>query len=198
MFRTTILGGLPVRLTYFGGTDQVVDWTPDGKNILFASGRESGKERFNQFYTIHPNGGPATKLPLAYAEYGSYSPDGSQLAIVFRSQAFRNWKRYRGGTTADIYIFDFKTNTSKNISADTDAGEEFPMWVGGNVYFISDRGKENRMNLWSYDLNNGSRKQLTYYTDFDIQFPASGPADIVYEQGGFIHLFNIASGNDKK
>ncbi|MBK8712752.1 MAG: hypothetical protein IPL97_12925 [Niastella sp.] len=33
------------------------------------------------------------------------------------------------------------------------------------------------MNLWSYDLNNGSRKQLTYYTDFDIQFPASGPAD---------------------
>lgn len=198
VYRTSIQGGLPVRLTYFGGTDRVVDWAPDGKNILFASGRESGKERFNQFYSINLNGGPATKLPLAYAEYGSYSPDGSQLAVVFRSQAFRNWKRYRGGTTADIYIFDFKTNTSKNISADTDAGEEFPMWVGNDIYFISDRGKENRMNLWRYNISNGSRQQLTSYTDFDIQFPASGPGDIVYEQGGYIHLFNIASGQDKK
>ncbi|MGB5007572.1 MAG: hypothetical protein WBO39_11600, partial [Ferruginibacter sp.] len=45
-------GGVPLRLTSHGFPDRVVDWTPDGKRILFASGRESGRNRFNQFYTV--------------------------------------------------------------------------------------------------------------------------------------------------
>ena len=90
-------GGVPVRLTSHGYSDRVVDWTPDGKKVLFASGRESGKARFNQFYTVPASGGIIEKMPLAYAEFGSYSPDGKQIAVVFRSQVGRNWKRYRGG-----------------------------------------------------------------------------------------------------
>jgi tricorn protease len=43
-------GGIPTRLTWYGSPEWVVDWYPDGKNILFASGRESGRERFDQFY----------------------------------------------------------------------------------------------------------------------------------------------------
>src|SRR5579862_9902129 len=45
-----VTGGVPLRLTEHGYQDRVVDWTPDGKAILFASIRESGKARFNQFY----------------------------------------------------------------------------------------------------------------------------------------------------
>src|SRR5689334_19577244 len=93
-------GGVPARLTQHGAPDRVVDWTTDGKRILFASGRESGRERFNQFFTISSKGGQAEKLPLAYAEFGSYSPDGKQMALTFRTQVFRNWKRYRGGWNA--------------------------------------------------------------------------------------------------
>src|SRR5687767_2408678 len=77
-------GSVPVRLTSHGYPDRVIDWTQDGKKLLFASGRESGKARFNQFFTVSPKGGPAEKLPLAYAEFGSYSPDGKQMAVVFR------------------------------------------------------------------------------------------------------------------
>ena len=47
-------GGLPVRLTSHGNTDRVVDWTPDGKKVVFASSRESGKARFNQFFSVKP------------------------------------------------------------------------------------------------------------------------------------------------
>src|ERR1700754_875965 len=36
-------GSVPVRLTSHGFGDRVVDWTPDGKRVLFASGRESGR-----------------------------------------------------------------------------------------------------------------------------------------------------------
>src|SRR5689334_8025047 len=120
-----VTGGIPVRLTEHGYPDRVVDWTTDGKRVLFASSRESGKARFNQFYTVAANGGADEKLPLAYAEFGSYSPDGKAMAVTFRSQVGRNWKRYRGGWKADIHIFDFQSLSDQNISTDEDAGQEF-------------------------------------------------------------------------
>ena len=111
VYTMPVNGGVPQRITSHGYNDRVVDWSNDGKQILFASSRESGKARFNQFYLVPAGGGIETKLPLAYAEYGSYSPDGKQMAVVIMSQVGRNWKRYRGGTNGDIRIYDFAKQT---------------------------------------------------------------------------------------
>jgi len=188
-------GGIPVRLTSHGYPDRVVGWQPDGKKVLFASGRESGRDRFNQLYTIASTGGPADKLPLAYGEFASYSPDGKEIAVTFRTQAFRNWKRYRGGWKADIHIFNLANNTSENITAlDTEAGNEFPMWHNDDIYFLTDRGPELRMNLWKYNTKTKIAQQLTNFKDYDIHFPSAGPDDIVFEEGGSLYLYNFSSG----
>src|SRR5215203_4905549 len=147
-----VLGGVPVRLTSHGYPDRIVEWSTDGSKVLFASNRESGKARFNQFYTVSASGGPAEKLPLAYAEYGSYSPDGKQIAVVIRTERLRNWKRYRGGNVADIHIYNFASKTSENISAKDDAPYDFPMWHGDAIYYLSDKGPEQRTNIWKYDV----------------------------------------------
>ena len=191
-------GGIPIRLTEHGYPDRVIDWTNDSKKVLFASPRESGKARFNQFYTVSANGGVDEKLPLAYAEYGSYSPDGKQIALTFRSQVGRNWKRYRGGWKADIHIFNFQTLADENISANEDAGDEFPMWHGNAIYFLSDRGPELRMNLWKYDLATKKSEQLTKFSDYDVHFPSQGPDDIVFEAGGKLYLYNYSSQKQKE
>ncbi len=191
-------GGIPVRLTAHGFPDRVVGWTPDGKRVLFASGRESGRDRFNQFFTIASTGGPAEKLPFAYAEFGSYSPDGKQMAVTFISQAFRNWKRYRGGWKANIHIFNFSDNSSEDISANEAAGNEFPMWHENYIYFLSDRGPELRMNLWRYNIESKKYEQLTSFKDYDIHFPSAGPDDIVFEEGGKLHLFSFSSQQAKE
>lgn len=188
-----VTGGVPQRLTSHGYNDRVVDWTNDSKRVLFASSRESGKARFNQFYTVAASGGASEKLPLAYAEYGSYSPDGKQIAVTFRSQVGRNWKRYRGGWKADIHIFNLQTQTSQSVSNPEDAGSEFPMWHGNKIYFLSDRGPELRMNLWSYDLNTKKFEQITKFTDYDVHYPSLGPDDIVFEAAGKLYLYNISS-----
>jgi tricorn protease len=191
-------GGVPVRLTSHGYPDRVVDWTTDGKKVLFASSRESGKARFNQFYTVSAAGGPAEKLPVAYGEFGSYSPDGKELALVFRTQVGRNWKRYRGGWKADIHIFNLQTQSDQNLSQPEEAGSEFPMWIGNSIYFLSDRGPELRMNLWKYDLTSKKYEQLTKFTDYDVNFPSNGPDDIVFEAGGNLYTYNISTQKQKE
>ena len=190
-----VSGGIPLRLTSHGYPDRVIGWQPDGKKILFASGRESGRDRFNQLYTIAPEGGPSNKLPLAYGEFASYSPHGNELAATFRTQAFRNWKRYRGGWKADIHIFNLTNNTSENITAlNTEAGNEFPMWHNTDIYFLTDRGPETKMNLWKYDTKTKASTQVTNFKDYDIHFPSAGPDDIVFEAAGKLYLYDFSSG----
>ncbi|MDE3253482.1 MAG: PD40 domain-containing protein, partial [Bacteroidota bacterium] len=198
VYTIPVTGGIPKRLTEHSAFDRVIDWTNDGKQIIFASGRESGKARFNQFYLVPAQGGPETKLPFAYAEYGSYSPDSKQMAVVIMSVVGRNWKRYRGGTNGDIRIYNFANQSEENISTKSDADDEFPMWHDNAIYFLSDRGPEVRMNLWKYDVSKKTFEQLTRFTDYDVHYPSQGPDDIVFEAGGKLFLFPFATQKPKE
>ncbi|MBB6325553.1 tricorn protease [Algoriphagus iocasae] len=190
-------GGVPQRLTYHGMPDIVQGWSPDGKSILFTSGRESGKERFSQFYTVPVTGGLPSKLPVPYGEFASYSPDGKSLAYTDRSRVNRNWKRYRGGTAPDILVFDLADYRTKNLTQNA-ANDELPMWMGNSVYYMSDNGPEKRNNLWKYDFSTEENTQLTHFEDYDITFPSNSDSEIVFEAGGKLYLFNASSGESKE
>src|SRR6266550_2301393 len=45
VYVVSVTGGVPSRLTHHPMADRVVGWHPDGKRVLFASGRESGRQR---------------------------------------------------------------------------------------------------------------------------------------------------------
>lgn len=188
-----INGGTPQRLTFHGNFDRVLGWTPDGKSVLFASSRESGRQRYSQFYTVPLAGGAPTKLPVPYGEFASISTDGQKIAYVDRSRVHRNWKRYRGGTAPDITVFDLNSFESENITNNM-ANDELPMWAGGAIYYMSDNGPNKRNNLWKYDPSNKSNSQLTHFTDYDITFPQNSSSDIVFEAGGKLFLYAISTG----
>ncbi|MCB0634153.1 MAG: PD40 domain-containing protein, partial [Lewinella sp.] len=183
-------GGVPTRVTHHGMGDRLLDWYPDGKSLLYVSSMESGKQRFSQFYKVAATGGLPEKLPMAYGEFGSLSPDGKKIAFTDRSRIFRNWKRYRGGMAADVWLFDLETLASENIT-DNAANDELPMWVGDKIYFLSDQGTAQRFNLWVYDTRSKSSKQLTNYTEYDVHFPSDGPNEIVFEAGGKMQLLDL-------
>ncbi|PYL15548.1 MAG: protease [Verrucomicrobia bacterium] len=122
----------------------------------------------------------------------SFSPDDSKMAFnrVFRE--FRTWKHYRGGMADDVWIYDFKTGATENLT-NNPAQDICPMWGPDNhIYFISDR--DGRMNLFSTDLGSKQTKQLTTFKDFDIKFPSIGKESIVFEQAGYIWRYDLASG----
>ncbi|MEN8119527.1 MAG: PDZ domain-containing protein [Bacteroidota bacterium] len=184
------MGGIPRRLTYHGSNDRILDWHPDGNKVLFASTRKSGKQRFNQFYTINVSGGLAEKLPMEHAEFGTYSPDGKSIAYTDRTRVYRTWKRYRGGWAPDIWLFNLNDFASINITKNI-ANDEFPMWNGDKIYFLSDNGPNLKYNLWVYDTTTKKLKQLTEFKDFDIHHPSLGADDIVFEAGGKLYLFDL-------
>lgn len=185
-------GGVPSRVTYHPDDDRLLDWTPDGAGLLFASGRESGLGRLRQLYTVAADGGLPTRLPPPYGEFAALSPDGRTLAYTPKGREFRTWKRYRGGLAPDIWLLNLDTLAARNVS-DSDANDMQPMWHGGTLYFLSDRGPEERLNIWAVDAAGGEPRQVTRFTDFDVTWPAIGPDDMVFQAGGNLWLMDLAT-----
>ncbi|MGB7467902.1 MAG: hypothetical protein WBW58_00915, partial [Candidatus Acidiferrum sp.] len=188
-------GGEPKRLTYHPSDDIVLGWTPDGKDILFRSNRfNEPLGRSTRLYLISPQGGSPRALPVPRGDLTSFSPDGTKIAYLETSQEFRTWKRYRGGWSLPIAIYDLKKNTYEELPK-TAGMDMFPMWHGDSIYFISDR--DGIMNLYSYNLSSKQTKKLTDYKEFDIKWPSLGPDAIVYENGGLLYEYNLDSGKTR-
>ena len=187
-----VTGGVPRRLTHNPAPDRMLGWYPDGQSILFASGMASGSGRFSQLYRVSRNGGLPEKLPVPYGEFGAISPDGQWLAYMPQTQDFRNWKRYRGGWASHLWLYSLKTGEWRNLSTG-DSNDGQPMWHGKTLYFLSDRDKSERGNIWAYDLDKATTREVTHYTDYDIHFPSGGASDVVFEKGGRLYLLDLAT-----
>ncbi len=183
-------GGEPRRLTFHPGNDFVLGWTPDSKKILFRSARASAPPAYTRLFLISLDGGVPELLPVPRASLTSFSPDGQKVAFTPTSQEFRTWKRYRGGWSPAIGIYDLKKNTYEQLPK-TNGMDMFPMWHGNTIYFISDR--DGAMNLYRYDLGNKQTKKLSSYKEYDVKWPSLGPDAIVYENGGLLYSLDLSS-----
>ncbi|NVO09771.1 MAG: PD40 domain-containing protein [Bacteroidales bacterium] len=195
-------GGVPQRLTYtatlnrddvsdrMGPNNIVMSWTPDGKSIVYRSRKQTFDDFVGQLFKVSINGGLSEELPLMTGGFCSYSPDGKKLAFnkVFRE--FRTWKYYKGGMADDISIFDFDTKEIKNIT-NTISQEIIPMWIGDDIYFLSDR--DRTMNMFAYNTKSGETTKVTNFTEYDIKFPSFSDKTIVFENGGYIYKYDVAT-----
>jgi tricorn protease len=201
-------GGIPKRLTYTATLDRddvsdrmgpnniVMAWKDD-THIVFRSRRIEFNDFKGQLYLASLDGGVPEQLPLPRGGWCSYSPDGKRFAYnrVFRE--FRTWKRYRGGQADDIWVYDFDTKKTVNVT-NNPAQDIFPMWSGNRIYFVSDRDGNKRMNLFSYDLVAKETRQLTAFAEYDIKFPSLGDNAIVFENGGYVYKYDFVSGKAEK
>jgi len=194
-------GGVARRLTFhsdikpdaptrWGPDNMVVGWTPDSRNIVFLTRREAWNTWYSKLFSVPVDGGPQQALPLDRGGLLSYSPDGKQIAYnrIFRN--FRTWKRYHAGHPHDNYTYDFD---SKKLTQITDwAGTETaPMWSGRTIYFLSDHDEARRENIWAYSLDTRQFRQITHFTDYDIDFPSLGDNGIVFQQGGSLYVLDL-------
>ena len=197
-------GGEPKRLTTTAtlGRDDVSDrmgpnnivmgWQNTQPQVVFRSRRTSFNSFIGDLETVGLDAELPKQLPVPRGGFVSFSPDDSKMAFNRIFREFRTWKHYRGGMVDDVWIYDFKTGTTENLT--NDPGQDIcPMWGPDNkIYFLSDR--DNRMNLYSIDLASKNLKQLTTFKDFDIKFPTIGKDSIVFEEAGYIWRYDLATG----
>ena len=182
-------GGEITRVTYHPWPDDVVGWHPTKNKIIFRSIRKSHRY-FHRLFMIAPDGTGLEELIMHEAGYGSFSPDGTRIAYNRGSREHRTWKRYRGGTAQEIYLFDFEKMQDRKIT-DFPGTDRIPMWVDDTIYFSSDR--DRTLNIYAYDTGSGEVTQITNHTEYDVRRPSEGGGRIVYELGGTLWLLDVAS-----
>jgi tricorn protease len=190
-FRNDV-GPLPPR----GGWDnRVLGWTPDGKSVVFRSDRVPQSDRLGRPYLVPVDGG--TEQPLAITESGglSYSPDGRRVAFTPISNEFRGWKRYRGGQSPDVWIYDLAANTAEQIT-NTRAQDMLPTWLGDTVYYASDR--DWTTNVFAYDTRTKKTRKVTNHTDYDVMWPSGSGDELVYEAGGYLYRLDAKTDKEER
>jgi tricorn protease len=200
-------GGQPRQLTFvpdigdtperMGPNNEVIAWTPDSKRIVFLSRRDTFNGWFGHLWTVSVDGGLPERLPIDRGGLLAFNADGSQMIYnrIFRN--FRTWKRYTGGMAQKLSLWNFKTHAYEQLTKD-DWTDTFPMWSGDTVYFASDRGPEHRLNLYAMDMKTRETRQLTHYTDYDVEWPSLNGDQIVYQYAGWLYLFDTRTEKSRK
>ncbi len=199
-------GGVPERLTYTAtlnrddisdrmGPNNIVMCWRDNNTVVYRSRKQTFNSFKGQLFLADIKGGLSEELPLPCGGFCSYSPDKNKLAYnqVFRE--FRTWKYYRGGMADDVWIYDFATKQVKNIT-NNPAQDIIPMWNKDIIYFLSDR--DRIMNLFSYNTVTEETKKLTNFEKYDIKFPSLGKDAIVFENGGYLYIYNLTTQSAEK
>ncbi|HWE46833.1 MAG TPA: S41 family peptidase [Caulobacteraceae bacterium] len=188
-------GGPARRLTYHpaseagtggrhGPDNMVLTWTNDSRFIVFMTKRDQWNGQVWNLYKVSVDGGPATAMPIDSAVgLMSFAPDGHTIAYnrIFRN--FRTWKRYNGGLAQQLFTYDFDSKALNQITTWSGTNTS-PMWYGRKIYYLSDQDEHRRANIWCYDLDSKQTREVTHFTDYDIDFPALGSDAIAFQQGG--------------
>ncbi len=192
VYTVPVAGGAPKRITHHPAADIVHGFTADGL-ILFGSQREVFTRRYSQFFTVPITGGMPTKLPIPTGWKASLSADGKRFAYTVSRDVFEQWKNYRGGTHARIWICDLATLAVEEIpQPEGRCNDTEPRWFGDTLLFRSDRDGE--FNVHRYSTATRKVQRLTAFDDFPVLALAVGGGRAVIEQAGRLHALELPPG----
>lgn len=192
-----VAGGAPRRLTFDGGMLRTVGWTPDGRVIY--SSRLTGAGQGEILYTVDPQGGAATPIPLWRATDATYGQDRRTLFFSRRGLSARrdNAVLYRGGGMTQLWRW---TSGSKDeatqLLPDFGASIRFPMAHGGRIYFISDKSGGDA--VWSVAEDGSGATKLSGEMPFPVLQASLDGGDIYLQNGADLHVFSVAGNSLRK
>lgn len=193
-------GGQPKRLTWRSGDDIAFDWTPDCRAVAFSSRRETNHGRSAQLYHVSVDGGLPEKQMAARIFRGQYDASGSRFAYIAHGPAYNGlyggtsgWRGYRGGASPSIMIMDMAAQSVTEIAGDRINDIE-PMWIGDDLYFVSDRD-DKVLNIFRYDSATGQATKVSNEDVWDIRAADAHGGAIIYEAGGRLKMLDPATGD---
>jgi tricorn protease len=181
-------GGAPVRITYSNDRAEVVDWTPDGKSIIF---RARQAPAWWAMFTVPVDGGYPVRLPLEFASHLSMAPDGDRFVFTRISRAGAAWYRYQGGQKNDIWVGDLTTKEFRKVY-ETRFSNEYPVWAGERLCFVND--SEEGFRILSTDPGGRNQRLLAGPSELEIRELGTDGERLIYERGVDLEIADLASG----
>ena len=190
-----VAGGNPRRLTWHPGDDRVCGWHPDGKRVLFLTGRDSGVPVMRPALVALEGGGLPEMTTIPKAGRADFRADGKRIAYTPLRDAIRTWKRYRGGRTGPVWIYDPEAHDVEEVPH-ANGTDTFPCWAGETLFFASDRS--GMMNVWKYLPGSKKVEQVTDFRDFGVRAMSAGGGSVVFERAGAIHVLDPKTGEVRR
>lgn len=181
-------GGIPKRLTFQPQEDLVTGWTPNGDSIVYSS--TVGRLFEGHLLEVPADGGRSKELNLRRGVQASFSGDGQWLAYVPGRQNQTAWKRYRGGQTSPIWLVKLADATLRTIPREN-SNDSHPMWVGDDVFFLSDR--DGKTSLYKYGTKTSRVERVATPGEFEFKTASYGDGAIVLEEFGDLKLYDLAT-----
>ncbi|MHB8141227.1 MAG: S41 family peptidase [Vulcanimicrobiaceae bacterium] len=183
-------GGTPTRLTFLGGTMlATLGWSPNGEEILFVANPSAWYERETRAFAIGADGGPPRELNLGHCKALSAGPNGGTV-IGRNSDDPARWKRYRGGTSGEVWIDPNGDGNFERLPLPA-GNPVWPMWIGERIYVLADH--EGIGNLYSCLPDGSDLRRCTNEAEYYVRFPSTDGTRIVYAAGGTLQCYDVAS-----
>ena len=187
-------GGPLRRLTYLGADCGVRGFTPEGE-ITFTSNAGQPFLRAMWMYHLPLAGGQPRQYPFGRANDLSFGP-GGRMVIGRNTGDLARWKRYRGGTTGRLWVDYMGNGEFQPLLDQLESNIACPMWIGDRIYFLSDH--EGIGNIYSASAGGTDVRRHTDHEQYFARWAATDGTRIVYQTGGNLHVFDPASGDDRR
>jgi tricorn protease len=188
-------GGLPQRLTFLGSTIAwTTGWSEDGSEIYFVANPGAWYPNETRVFAVAREGGTPRELMLGHAKSIAIASDGA-IAVGRNASDPARWKRYRGGTSGEIWVDDSGSGTFSRVPL-PNGNPTWPMWIGQRLFFLADH--EGIANLYSCTKSGDDVQRHTHESDYYARFPSTDGARIVYSSGGRILCYDSATGEARE
>ncbi len=170
-------GGEAKRITFHSAAEYPYSFSNDNKNVIFGAARmdlpanrQYPAAYMSELYSVSVNGGRVTQVFTTPAEDIKFSKDGSKIIYHDKKGQENQWRKHHtSSVTRDIYVYDFKTNTHKQIT--TFNGEDRnPVYNTDESAFFYLSEESGSFNVHKMNVVGGKSEKLTSFKKHPVRF----------------------------